>query len=289
MACPPLIAVGQSLLGEMEYEYPWAPTAAHLRSRAMAEYVAGEALCDQPGRLEEGMVRLRRGMAMAWELNLEVWPGWATTMYERLIAGGVLFVDAPVPVLGADTASVQPAIAAAAQSGKAGAWWKPMPVLQAVSRSLLGRHFVVLDAFLPQDTLRALRQCCLQAWKDGLLQPAKVARPGDGYTGEQSIRTRSDCMAWIDPEAPGWAPLSEHVHSAEELVRSLLRVDERLFPSGIATRMRPMVARYGRHAGFARHTDNHCHQGQGPHWCALTNICFCSTHFEYYHYHILLQ
>jgi len=43
----------------------------------------------------------------------------------------------------------------------------------------------------------------------------------------------------------------------------------RLCPQGIISRMRPMVARYGRGAGFARHTDNHCHRGSGPHWCAF--------------------
>jgi hypothetical protein len=175
----------------------------------MLEYVAGEALCDEASRVAEGVRRLRSGMALAWELSQEVWPGWATAMYDRMLAGGPVDVDAPVPLLGSDAAWLQPDLSPLASAGPAGAWWRTGTALRAICGALRSRHFAVLDHFLPAQTCAALRGCCAAAWRDGILRPANVALPGAPRGGQQSIFTRSDCMAWVSrPAAPSSNPLS---------------------------------------------------------------------------------
>jgi len=175
------------------------PTPLHLRSQAMVEYVAGEALCDDPARVAEGLQRLRRSMMLAWEISGADWPGWATAMYDRLVTGGPPDMDAAAPILGADTAWLQPAISSLAFASSAGNWWRHQPAVHAICAALCSHHFAVIDHFLDREVCAALRRRCVRAWHDGLLKPAKVAEPGDAYGGAQSPHTRSDCMAWVDP------------------------------------------------------------------------------------------
>jgi len=184
----------------------------------MLEYVAGEALCDDASRVKEGMRWLRHGMALAWELSQEVWPGWATAMYDRLMAGGPVDVDAPVPLLGADTSWLQPVVSPLASAGRAGAWWRGPTALDALCSALRCRHFAVLDHFLPADTCAKLRGCCVAAWPAGLLRPANVALPNAPRGGEQSMFTRSDCMAWVDVDASGWDALAPHAQAMQHLI-----------------------------------------------------------------------
>jgi hypothetical protein len=102
------------------------------------------------------------------------------------------------------------------------------------------------------------------AWAHTHTLPPIIVSPGRGLTQTPSPPS---VFPQVDPNAIGWSPLLIHTHAVHQLIEGLMDLEARLCPQGVGSRMRPMVARYSRGAGFARHTDNHCHQGKGPHWC----------------------
>eukprot|EP00312_Isochrysidales_sp_CCMP1244_P021209 CAMPEP_0202777756 /NCGR_PEP_ID=MMETSP1388-20130828/53296_1 /ASSEMBLY_ACC=CAM_ASM_000864 /TAXON_ID=37098 /ORGANISM="Isochrysis sp, Strain CCMP1244" /LENGTH=62 /DNA_ID=CAMNT_0049446999 /DNA_START=12 /DNA_END=197 /DNA_ORIENTATION=+ len=59
-----------------EFTTPWAPTAKPNRLPAVLLYIEGEALCDA-NAVAEGVTKMREAFALAWELDLPEWPGWA--------------------------------------------------------------------------------------------------------------------------------------------------------------------------------------------------------------------
>jgi hypoxia-inducible factor (prolyl hydroxylase) len=258
----------------MEVAVPWAPTALHARLPAVRAYREGEQLCDE-GRTAEGISRLREASWLAWELDFE-WPGWALVLYQQL-ADGKLPVGPTPPALWA---------AASSAANDADAF-----------KSLRARNFAVIDNFLGDAACDAVHAALAAAWEEGLLTPARVATPGNGLNGQRSDRTRSDHIAWAEPSDAPWAALRALVARADALVRELRRSgataadaddgagDGRADVAAAAQddaqlelcRMRPMVARYGEGAAFARHCDNHCVEGRGPHcngrWLTLVYYC----------------
>ena len=68
----------------MEFDTPWAPTPPSERLAAVRAYVEGEALCDA-GDYAAGTLRLRAAGRLAWELEREVWPSWATSLRAALL------------------------------------------------------------------------------------------------------------------------------------------------------------------------------------------------------------
>lgn len=270
----------------MEFEPAWRPTPAHLRLQAVRAYVEGELLCDA-GDAATGMRSLKKAFALSWELASEEWPGWAEVLYARLRRGDSCQdpekTKKHCELDNADgAAALQPELAMVVA---ATADWLQPASISAVGSALHARHFAVLDAFAGTDLSIALREACGKAWDDGSLHPAKVAAPGDGLNGEQSVHTRSDCITWVDvtphcdsgcEQCARWAPLRALVCRVDSLVRALASKPE-LGGEG-ATRMRPMVSRYGRGAAFARHCDNHCSRNRGPHcngrW--LTAVYYCT-------------
>jgi len=248
-----------------EFTTPWAPTAKPNRLPAVLLYIEGEALCDA-NAVAEGVTKMREAFALAWELDLPEWPGWAEVLYHQLSNGLVPAGAPPPPLLSADTSSVQPEVASHARDGRA--WWSSDGALAAIAETLRCRNHVVVDGFLGRAGGVALRVALERAWGGGVLEPAKVALPGDGLNGQRSDRTRSDHIAWIDAaeDAARWAPLATLVDAADALVRALRAAAPGLARKGSAmSRMRPMASRYGVGAAFARHTDNHCSNGHGPH------------------------
>jgi len=266
-------ATRTSLHAMAEYSVPWAPTSVHFRLPAVRAYVEGERLCDA-NETEAGLKLLREAIALAWELDQPDWPGWADCLYHQVTHGLVPNGAPPPPLLAADTATVQPALAPLVAGG--GSWWSGGDALAAIADTLRSRNHVVVDGFLGREGGLALRATIAAAWDDGLLQPAKVAQPGNGLNGQRSDRTRSDHIAWVDHAAEGcgerWSSLAALVTNADTLVHALLRTAPDLgssAPAGTAqalSRMRPMVSRYGAGASFARHADNHCGADRrGPH------------------------
>ena len=265
----------------MEFEQPWRPTLPHLRLQALRAYVEGERLCDI-GRTTEGVLSLKKAFSLAWELGSEEWPGWAESLYRR-VSGG-----APMDDIGEESEppmidSVESAVMLQPELAPLNATISDDTNVQLVASTLRARNFAVLDAFAGAAISVALRVACDAAWDDGSLQPAKVAAPGDGLNGTQSPYTRSDFIAWVDlaphcEERPGqWDPLRMVVQRIDDLVRALASASPDLGGEG-ASRMRPMVSRYGMGAAFARHCDNHCARGHGPHcngrW--LTAVYYCN-------------
>ena len=287
---------------------PWAPTPLHARLPAVRAYVEGESLCDE-GQTTDGLAKLKEAIATAWELDLPEWPGWAECLYHQVTHGLVPSGASPPPQLAADTSSSQPAVAALACDG--GGWWASEAAVAAIAGALRSRNHVLVDGFLGRDGGLALRGAIEAAWEEGALQPAKVAQPGNGLNGQRSDRTRSDHIAWVDFAAAGtarWGALGTLVTQADSLVQALLRAAPELGGGGggggrgggggygggdgdaanagggsggggvSLTRMRPMVSRYGVGAAFARHADNHCRRGEGPHcngrW--LTAVYYCN-------------
>ena len=250
-----------------------SPVSVHGRLPAVRAYVEGERLCDA-NETEAGLKLLKEAIALAWELDQPDWPGWAECLYHQVTHGLVPSGAPPPPLLATDTAAAQPALAPLVADG--GAWWSGGDALTAIADTLRSRNHVVLDGFLGREGSLALRAAIAAAWDDGMLQPAKVASPGNGLNGQRSDRTRSDHIAWIDHAAEGcgerWSSLAALVTHADALVRALLRTAPDLgssAPEGSShalSRMRPMVSRYGAGPAFARHADNHCGTDRrGPH------------------------
>ena len=191
-------------------------TPAHARLPAVRAYLEGERLCDA-GRTSEGLAKLKEGLALAWELDLPDWPGWAEVLYDQVTHGRV----PPPLLLGADTSGAQPAVAALAKDG--GAWWAGEAAVGAIADSLRSRDHVLIDGFLGRAGGLALGHAITAAWGEGLLQPATVAQPGDALHGRYSAKTRSDHVAWVDAAAAPWGALGELVTQADALVHALLR------------------------------------------------------------------
>ena len=266
----------------MEYEQPWAPTLPHNRLPALRMYIEGEEMCNS-GRVKEGVACFKRAVALAWELGSEDWPGWASGLYNQLYAGepGLGAVaEEPVALLTRDTTSLQPELSKLAAAGLGG----KVDVVDAVASALRARNFAVVDRFMGGSLPAALREASAAAWWGGELHMAKVAAPGDGYQGSASALTRSDSIAWVDAGAGAeerWAPLQQLVARVDSLVLGVGSRHPELGGRG-ASRMRPMISRYGPGAAFARHCDNHCANERGPHcngrW--LTAVYYCNEWTE---------
>ena len=164
---------------------------------------------------------------------------------------------------------------------------RPAPAA-SVADTLTSQYFCILDGFAGATSARAFRATCEAAWQEQkIFKPAKVATPIAGVSGERSVLTRSDHLAWVELDTIGpaelgaaedWTALREVVSLIDSLVTGL--ASQMLGPSATATRHRPQLARYGKGDAFARHTDNHCPpSGVGPHcngrW--LTAIYYAGT------------
>ena len=188
-----------------------APRAAHTHARPRPP-------ASDP-RLRRGRAALRRRLAaagikkfqhayrLAWELELEAWPGWATALHRQLLAGAEPSGPPDPPCVNRGTGWLFPALCAERAAGPVGEWWRRASALDAVGAALARKHFAILDDFAPAAELHA---ACAAAWRDGALHPARVAAPGDGPTAtSRRAASRSDHIAWVDPQE--WAPLRDVV------------------------------------------------------------------------------
>ena len=242
---------------------PRTPTLVRDRLPAVRAYVEAEQLCDA-GSSADGIKKFQHAYRLAWELELEAWPGWAAALHRQLLAGAEPSGPPDPPCVNRGTGWLFPALCAERAAGPVGEWWRRASALDAVGAALARKHFAILDDFAPAAELHA---ACAAAWRDGALHPARVAAPGDGPTAtSRRAASRSDHIAWVDPQE--WTPLRDVVGRMDELIRLLRAAAPAVLQADGAelslSRMRPMVSRYGEGDLFARHCDNHCSDGRGP-------------------------
>ena len=232
----------------------------------MRSYIQGERLCDD-GDTHRGVQLLRKAAALAWELESETWPDWASNLYDKL--NGKHIDESPPKLIGkyhADhTVRMKTHPDTSLNWDRSSPSWLSEQKLREIGSKLKLHNFVIVDDLMGQQVAGELFASCAAAWDQGLLHPAKISSPGNGYV-EQSVHTRSDHIAWIAGDEGGvnWEPLLNMCSACDELCRALC--DDEVFGlSAVRTRMRPMLSRYGKGARFARHCDSHCDRGQGPH------------------------
>ena len=257
----------------MEYTPPFPPTCATRRRQAVRLYIDGEAACDT-GSIADGVILMKKAISLAWELDASIWPAWAQHLYIEFQEGGKPPV--PPPILGEqlEYSTVAAKFVPHALRSHDGQhrWWEGSAALDAIIHGLATQHFAIVDGLAGAMVARRFRMACNAAWERGeRFRPAKVAAPGGGTDGARSALTRSDYIAWVDiatgSDEDGVAkPLNEIVECIDSLVRAIKsRVLGRDAPHTVVTRQRPQVARYGEGDAFARHCDNYCSDGKGPH------------------------
>ena len=210
-----------------------APTPPSHYQAAIRAYLQGEALCDA-GRAREGIASFQKAFALAWELDTDEWPAWATEMRASLAAGGRLLAD--------DTGEWDPRLAASRCACERDGWWRPDAAVQAVASALRQKHFAVLDGFVGGSDAARLREACISAWRDGRMKPARDPN-------SRRARARTESIAW---EPDGVELLSARTNA---LLASLREACPELL-GDVICRQRAMVSRYGLGDAFARHIDN---------------------------------
>ena len=255
----------------MEFDTPWAPTPPSERLAAVRAYVEGEALCDA-GDYAAGTLRLRAAGRLAWELEREVWPSWATSLRAALLDGAAAPSAAPPPppLIDRFTAAWQPELApwlGSSRDASAAAppprWWRDPEAAAAIGRCLSARNAALVDAFAGREVLERARAECLAASEEGTLRPARVRTASRTLAPGAPMR-RGDVVTWVRDEAAAqWGGVAALAREIDRLVVSLR--DECDDLAAVSSRMAPMVARFPVGAAFARHADNHCASGRGPH------------------------
>lgn len=218
------------------------PTPAELREPAMRAYRTGEQLCDG-GRSQEGIRSFAAAHALAWELDGESWPAWATALYDEL-------ASKPEPALLEGASAAFSGLHAPGVSSDAERWW--LGSVANIACSLETHGFAVIDGFAGPTRASRLRECTLEAWRAGEFRPSRVTN-----AASPALRSRSDHICF-DP--PGMDALSGEL---DALVRMLREATPEL--SAVSCRQRPMVSRFGFGDTFVRHVDNHCLEGKGAH------------------------
>ena len=261
----------------MEILPAYAPSPFAVRREAVALYIRSEDAMDA-GRTVDGVASMRAAIRLAWELETEQWPAWATALYDELKSGNAKPPPLPPPPLIWESSAGSKSRYHCAGSA-------------AACAALPDDQFcAIVDGFAGQGVATDLRAACEAAWTAGrLFEPAKVGSAaasgssGGGSTDgrRDAVLTRSDFLAWVD-DGPGgaedgWTSLSEVARRVDALVEGLR--ERMLGADAIVTRHKPQVARYGENDAYARHCDNHCPtSGVGPHcngrW--LTAIYYAS-------------
>lgn len=241
---------------QMEVEFPFRPTFEPDKRRdAVVTYLAGEALCDA-GEHVEGIRKFKEASTIAWELSWERWPGWAEAIHAELTGTKSA---AHVATCLADTASWTPQIAALPRA--ADMWWEAPSKI--VADELGRRNVVVLDEFCGEHLAARARDEASRASVEGLLQPARVRNADNPATHPGSSATRSDRLCWAALEEERWSAVGEVSRRVDALILRLR--DQCTALEDVRGRERVMVAAYGNGDAFARHADNHCLSGRGPH------------------------
>ena len=239
----------------MEVEFPFRPTfEPEKRREAVIAYIDGEALCDR-GEHVSGIKKLKEASAIAWELSWERWPGWAEAIHAELTGGAQAATSRQFD------SSWAPAISALPRK-PSDVWWHESS--QEIADELCRRNVVVLDCFAGAALSARARDEAARASAEGVLEPARVRNADNPATHTGSAATRSDRLCWAALDDPRWAAVGEINSRVDALIARLRSVDcEPL--AAVRGRERVMVAAYGHGDAFARHSDNHCIHGNGPH------------------------
>ena len=228
----------------MSWQPPSPPSA---RLPALHLYIAGETACDS-GDVAAGQRAFKAAFALSWELGTDNWPGWALCMYTRLHAGLPVLPDAAPEVF----------VGSEEHGGCDGTWHTTAESIACIGAQLKERNFAVIDNFAGAKDAASLRAACISLAECGAYVSAK-GRVRDGG--------RSDSVVW-EPES-----------GFESLVRRTDALLEQLQGScselrSVTSRQRAMISRYGCDDFFARHVDNACVDGHGPH-CSPRVLTMC--------------
>ena len=226
-----------------------APTPPVSRADAVRAYVAAEALCDA-GRVPEGVRAFKAARTLAWELDGEEWPVWASELYAALSTGRSVDDRADPPPLLAEHGSdaLHPLSGCLCGARPAGPdWWHAPEAVAALADALRKRHLAVLDGFVGARAVAELRDACAGASLQ--LRPA---------SDRSRAMSRSDQVSW---EPSGFETLSER---ADALIGLLRRSGLCPELKDVTSRQRLMFSRYACGDYFARHVDNDCAHGHGP-------------------------
>ena len=145
-------------------------------------------------------------------------------------------------------------------------WWLADESLDAIAKSLSRDNYCVVDNFLGQKSLDALRAEVAAVRTAGRLQVSRLAggRTGGMQTYSHSA-VRGDLIAWFDGDEPGLWPrqtLHAYLQKVDTLIAQLGERSAQL--AGIASRSKAMIACYpGGGARYVRHCDNSCDTGRG--------------------------
>jgi hypothetical protein len=228
-----------------------------LQREAITTYLEGERLCDV-GQHKEGVALLKKATRIAWELEWERWPGWAQALHTELSGNGV---TSPARLVGRDDTTWQPELASLPRNGEG--WWREVATATAIDHALRTQHVAMIDGLCGSALNERARAECERASRSGELHPAPVKTPDNGLQGARGPDTRSDRIAWADGAQPQWRAIGEVSAVIDELIRSVRAAGDVL--GAVGCRERVMVAAYGEGDAFARHSDNHCLAGRGPH------------------------
>jgi hypothetical protein len=216
-----------------------APTDPAAREPAVRLYLVGEALLDT-GDVAGGTRSLKAAFALAWELGTDHWPGWASAMYARLQAG----LEMPPPT--APVLLVEGNNSSGDDGSCDGSWWCRAAAILGARLNV--HNYVVVDNFAGTEDAMRLRAACSE------LSRLKAYESAKGRVREGG---RSDSVAW---EPPGFETLVSRTDALLSLLHETC--------AGVRTitaRQRAMVSCYRTGDYFARHVDNACLDGVGPH------------------------
>lgn len=148
-----------------------------------------------------------------------------------------------------------------ASSPSASSWTSTDAAADAIAAELSQRHFAIVDDYLPQADIAALRRAVVDMHAHGKLEQSELAggATGSSSTAYTHSATRGDHIAWYDGTVTDGIPaLGAYLHAVDGLVYGRLR--ERVPSLGsVRTRSRAMIAAYpGGGARYARHCDNSC-------------------------------
>lgn len=199
------------------------PTAPDQRVAAMRLYVRGQELCDDGATVQEGIRLLKEAHALAPELELENWPGWAIAMHAELER----------PTVDCSMRACAPMLVGATPSASFVVDGRSDCVAERVAAAIRAHHFCVLDGFIGPRSAR-LRDACTAV--SGSMRPARAAG-----ADPRTASTRSDWVVW---GAEGC--LGEMVDRIDELVLQLRGCCPELV-LGACRRQRPMLSRCDMH------------------------------------------
>jgi hypothetical protein len=210
-------------------------------------YVAGERACDS-GAVVAGQRAFKAAFALSWELGTDDWPGWALSMYARLHAGLPVLPDAAPEIF----------VGSEEHGNSDGTWHTTAESIARIVAQLEERNFAVIDNFAGAEDAAGLRAACIDLAERGAYASAK-GRVRDGG--------RSDSVVW-EPES-GFESL---VRRTDVLLQQMQSGCSEL--RSVTSRQRAMISRYGCDDFFARHVDNACVDGLGPH-CSPRVLTMC--------------